>query len=306
MISDPLSPTPPLAPRALVRWLWQLTKDVVAEYSKDNVGDLAAAITFWTILSIPAAVLALVSALSSLEPVTGTSLAAEVETETQQFIGETLVDSETLSRAVDELFNRSGSGIAIVATLLALFTLSRAFAGLIRALDVAYEVEEGRPFWYVRIVAVGLGMSTIVVVAAAATFLAVLPSLGLGPVMRFLAPVAAISMLVVWAATLFHIGPNHKTPWRFDVPGAIFTALGWAVTTQLFAYYVRLSQGGNEVQSSIAAVLLALTLMYLLSTVLIIGAEINDVIARRSGAVSEVETVTERARATRDRFRPRR
>ena len=305
MTSDPFSPTPPLAPRALVRWLWQLTKDVFDEYSKDNVADLAAAITFWTILSIPAAVLALVSALSSLEPVIGTSLATDVEAEAQQFISDTLVDSATLSRAVDELFNGSGSGVAIVATLIAFFTLSRAFAGLIRALDIAYEVEEGRPFWYVRIVAIGLGVSTIVVVAGTATFLAVLPSLGLDPVMRFVAPVAAISVLVVWASTVFHIGPNHKTPWRFDVPGAIFTALGWVVTTQSFAYYVRLSEGGNEVQSSVAVVLLALTLMYLLSVVLVVGAEVNDVIARRSGVVREVEAVTDRARAARDRFRPR-
>ena len=306
MASDPLSPTPPLAPRALARWLWQLTKDVAREYSRDNVSDLAASITFWTILSIPAATLALVSALSSLEPLTGTSLATEVEAQTQQFIRDTLVDSDTLTAAVDQLFNDSGSGIAIIATLIALFTLSRAFAGLIRALDVAYEVEEGRPFWYVRIVAIGLGVSTILVVAGTATFLAMLPSFGLGPVMRFVAPMAAISVLIAWAATLFHIGPNHRTPWRFDVPGAVFTALGWVVTTQLFAFYVRLSEGRNEVQSSVAIVLLALTLLYLLSLVLVIGAEVNDVIARRSGVVVEVEPVTERARAVRDRFRQRR
>ncbi len=236
---------------------------------------------------------------------TGTSLASEVEAEVQQFLRDTLVESDTLTNAVDQLFNDSGSGVAVVATLIAFFTLSRAFAGLIRALDVAYEVEEGRPFWYLRIVAIGLGVSTIMVVAGTATFLAMLPSLGLGPVMRFVAPAAAISVLIAWAAALFHIGPNHRTPWRFDVPGAVFTALGWVVTTQLFAFYVRFAEGRNAVQSSVATVLLALTLMYLLSLVLVVGAEVNDVIARRSGVVVEVESVTERARAVRDRLRQR-
>jgi membrane protein len=303
MASDPRSPTPPLRPVPLIRWLWQLTKDVFREYSDDGVGDLAASITFWTILSIPAAALALVSALSSLDSVIGSSLAADVEEEVQRYIAETLVDSETLANAVDELFRGSGSGIAIVATLVAVFTLSRAFAGLIRALDIAYEVEEGRPFWYVRIVAIGLGVATIVVVAATATFLAFLPALPLGPVLRFVSPVAAFAVLVVWAATIFHVGPNHKTPWRFDVPGAIFTAIGWLVTSQSFALYVRVSAGGNQVQSSVGAVLLALTLMYLLSVVLLVGAEINDVIARRSGVVSGVMPVTARARELRDRLR---
>ena len=61
----------------------------------------------------------------------------------------------------------------------------------------------------------------------------------------------------------------------------------------------------NEVQGGVGVVLLALTLLYLLSVILVIGAEINDVIARRSGVVSGVMPVTQRARAVRDRYRRR-
>ena len=305
MSTDLHSAVPPLTPLAFARWLWQLAKDVVKEYQQDGVGDLAASITFWTILSVPAAALALVSALSSLDSIVGSSLAADVEAEVQQAISDTLVESETLSGAVDELFSGSGSGVAIVATLVAFFTLSRAFAGLIRAFDVAYEVDEGRPWWYVRIVAVGLGIATIVVVASTATFLALLPSLPFSSVGRLLAAPGAFAVLIAWAATLFHVGPNHKTPWRYDVPGAIFTAIGWLVTSQLFALYVRFAGRTNEVQGGVGVILLALTLMYLLSIVMLIGAEINDIIARRSGVVSEVISVHDRARAVRARYRAR-
>lgn len=303
MAADLFSPRPPLAPRAFVRWLWQLTKDAIDEFRQDGLGDLAAAITFWTILSIPAAVLAMVSALSSLDSVIGSSLATDVENEVQEFIADTLVDSDTLSSAVDELFNSSSAGVATVATLIALFTLSRAFAGLIRALDVAYEIEDGRPWWYLRIVAIGLGVATVVVVAGTATFLVLLPSLPMGSVARFLAAPAAFAVLVLWAATIFHIGPNHRTPWRYDLPGALFAAIGWLVTSQGFGIYSRLIDQGNQVQTSVGAVLLALTLMYLLGLVLLIGAEINDVIARRSGVVEPVTSVRTRARTLRDRFR---
>ncbi|MDJ0767924.1 MAG: YihY/virulence factor BrkB family protein [Ilumatobacter sp.] len=303
MTADVRSPTPPAAPRALLRWLWQLVKDVVDEYRADGVGDLAASITFWTILSVPAAVLALVSALSSLESVAGASVAEDVEDEVQQFIADTLVDSETLSSAVDELFNSSNAGIATVATLVALFTLSRAFAGLIRALDTAYEVDEGRPWWYVRLVAIGLGVATVLIVATTATVLALLPELPLGAAVRFLTAPAVFVMLVLWAATLFHVGPNHRTPWRYDLPGAVFTAIGWIATSQGFALYVRFAGQGNQVQTSVGAILLALSLMYLLSIVLLIGAQLNDVIARRSGVVQEVAPVHTRAKRLRDRFR---
>lgn len=306
MDSDLRSPSPPLRPRPLLRWLWQLAKDVGAEYRSDGVGDLAAAITFWTILSIPAAVLSLISALSSLGSLIGESLADDVRAEVEAFVADTFTDDAAINATISDLFDTSSAGVATVASLVALFTLSRAFAGLIRALDVAYEVRDGRPFWYVRIVAVGLGLGTILIVAAAATLLAVLPALPYSGALRWLTAPGVLIAMVLWAATLFHVGPYHRTPWRYDLPGAVVTAVGWVLATQLFALYVRFFPGGNEIQTSIGAVLLALTLLYVLSVVLLLGAEINDVIARRAGVVHQEVAVAERARLARARWQERR
>lgn len=295
---------PPWRPRPLARWLWQLAKDIVADYRRDGAGDLAAAITFWTVLSIPAAVLALISGLSSLDSVVGTSVAADVRTWTREFIEEQFVSSDALTSAVNELFADSNRGLVTVATAVAIFTLSRAFAGLIRALDDAYGVEEGRPWWHARLVAIGLGLGTLVVVASAATLLAFLPSLPLGVVGRILTVPLVLVALVLWAATIYHIGPNHRTPWRFDVPGAVVTAVGWVTSTQLFAVYIRLSGSRNQVQSTVGAILLALTLMYVLSLVMIVGAELNEIIARRAGVVQEPRSVRMLAARLRRRYRP--
>lgn len=294
---------PPWRPRAFARWAWRLGRELAREYGADKVSDLAAAITFWTVLSIPAAVLALVSALSSLDRVVGTSTAADVEREVQAFIADQFVNSQTISDTVAELFNTSSRGVTIVATLVALYTLSRAFAGLIRALDTAYDVEEGRRWWHGRVVAFGLGLGTLVVVAASAFALAFIPELPLGQFVRWLTIPIVLGVLAMWAATIFHIGPNHRTPWRFDLPGAVVTALGWAISTQLFALYVRISSSINQVQSTIGTVLLALTLMYVLSVVLILGAEINEIVSRRAGVVQEPRSVTALARDLQRRYR---
>ena len=301
MSNDLRSPTPPLSPRGFVRWLWQLGKDTWTEYSEDNVGDLAASITFWTILSIPAAALALVSALSSLEAVAGRSVANDVEREIQEYVANTFVESDTLSSAVSELFAGSRTGVATVATLLALFTLSRAFAGLIRAMDIAYEVEDGRSWWRVRLVAIALGVGTVIVAAGSATILAILPSLPLETFTRWLSVPAVFAGITLWCSTLFHIGPNHRTPWRYDLPGAIFTAIGWIFASQLFALYVRFAGGANQVQSSVGVILLALTLIYALSLILVMGAEVNDVISRRAGVVQTPRTIRDHADALRRR-----
>ncbi len=303
---DLRSPTPPWQPRSLWRWLWQLTKDVVGEYSRDGVGDLAASITFWTILSIPAAALSLLSTLSSLEVIVGQSLADDLRADVESFVSDTFTEDAALNNTIRELFDTPSRGVATVATLIALFTLSRAFAGLIRALDIAYEVSEGRPWWYVRIVAIGLGVGTIVIVAAAATALAVLPSLPLSEFSRWLTAPFVIVGLILWSATLFHLGPNHQTPWRYDLPGAILTTAGWIIATQGFALYVRYAPAGNDIQTSVGAILLALTLMYLLSVVLLLGAELNDVISRRAGVVHQPPSVNTRASRAFERWRARR
>lgn len=306
METDPLrSPTPPRQPLPFLRWAWRLGRDVFDEYSEDGVGDLAAAITFWTILSIPAAALSLVSIVGSLESIVGQSVADDVQREIEQRVSETFTPESAINDTVTDLFTRPGTGVATLATLVALFTLSRAFAGLIRALDIAYEVEDGRPFWYVRIIAIGLGVATIAVVAAGATALALLPELPFSGLLRWFAAPAVFVGLVLWAATLFHVGPYHRTPWRYDLPGAIVTTLGWVLATQGFAWYVRLFPGGNDIRTSVGAVLLALTLMYFLSVVMLVGAEVNDVISRRAGVVHQPPPVDVRARRARARWRAR-
>ena len=274
-------------PLALAKWVWQLAKDVINEYRNDGVGDLAAAITFWTLLSIPAAILALISALSSFEAIGGSQAATDLEAEIQDLINDTFADSTTLNEAVNELFQGSNAGVLTIATAAAIFSLSRGFAGVIRALDQAYEVEEGRPWWHVRLVAIGLGLSTIVVAAGSSVLLAILPELPGGSAFQVLAAPVAFLLIVLWAATLFHLGPNHHTPWRYDIPGALITAVGWVAATQGFAIYVRLAGNGNQVQGTVGAVLLALTLLYLLSVVMLVGAEVNDVITRRAGVVQQ-------------------
>ena len=286
-----------------MQWLWFLGRDVIDEYRRDGIGDVAASITFWTLLSIPAAVLALVSVLSSLERIVGASLANDVEMAIEDFVATTFTDSATLNETVEELFNTSSTGVATVATLAAVFTLSRAFAGLIRALDISYEVDDGRPWWYLRIVAIGLGAGTIAVVAGGSVLLALLPSLPFSGLLRALTAPAVFLGLVAWAATVFHLGPNHRTPWRYDLPGAAVTAVGWIIASQGFAVYVRLSGQANSVQSGVGAILLALTLMYALGVVLLLGAEVNDVLARRAGVVQSVESVTARAQQLRNRVR---
>ena len=180
------------------------------------------------------------------------------------------------------LFDSAHPGLFTVTTMVAFYTLSRGFAGLIRGLDVAYEVEEGRGWLRLRLVAIALGTATVMVVGGVAIFLVVLAGQGFSSTGLSLA--IALTVLVAWATTIFHLAPFRRSPWHHDLPGAVLTAIGWAAAPQAFAIYVSASSAGNQVTTTLGMIVLALMMLYALSVLMLLGAELNDVLTRRAGS----------------------
>ncbi|MEO1059222.1 MAG: YihY/virulence factor BrkB family protein [Actinomycetota bacterium] len=260
------------AVRAWVMRLWRETQD-------DGLFDVAAAVTFWVLLSLPALMLAVLSSVSLL----GDGLANELEEVTLDFVQRTFADeSNDLQATVQSLFDQPRSGLFSVSLAVALFTVSRGFAGLIRGLDVAYDIDDTRSFIRLRLAGLGLALGTLIVVAASTSLWVWTRDVGVPDSLRAL---AALAILIAWAATLFHIGPNHHTPWRFDLPGAAFTALGWLLLSVGYGAYIQVAGSGNSAVGIVGALLLGLTWMWLAVVVLLIGAEINGILAERAGVI---------------------
>jgi membrane protein len=262
---------------------------MVAEYRRDRIGDVAAGITFWMLVSIPAGVLAFVSALSWMEFLVGKAVVDDARRDVETFINDSFSESTTVQATVSDLFDGAQPGLFTITTLIAFYSLSRGFAALIRALDVAYEVEEGRSWAHLRVVAMGLGLSSVIVVGGVAVTLALLADSGLGLASAATSYLVALLVLVTWATTIFHIAPFHRSPWRQDIPGAVLTAFGWAAAPQVFALYVRVSSSGNQVTSALGTIVLGLMLLYALSVLLLLGAELNDVLTRRAGSARKLD-----------------
>jgi membrane protein len=251
------------------------------EISEDGVVDAAASTAFWLLLSMPAAALAVLASVSFLDP----SLTRELEDALLDFVDETFTtEGDPLREAIRGVFDSSRPGLLSVSVLIAVFTLSRGFAGLIRALDVVYDVEESRNLVHVRLTAIGLALGTLVTVAASTFLWAFAGRLDVPGIVR---AAGALAVLIVWAATVFHIGPNHHTPWRYDLPGALLAAFGWLIVSFGFGWYVRFGGSGNEIVGAAGTLLLGLTWLWAVCVVLLIGGELNEILARRAGVVSE-------------------
>ncbi len=256
-------------------------RDVVREVIDDNAVDAAASVAFWLLLSLPATLLAGLATLSLL----GEEATAELRRLTFEFVDRVFTsEADELRSAIDGIFDQNKAGLFSLSLLLALVTVSRGFAGLIRALDVVYDIEESRGFLRLRVASIGLGVGTIGTVAASTWLWSIAADAGVALALRL---TFALALLIVWAATIFHVGPNHHTPWRYDLPGAVLAAVGWLVVSLGYGWYIQLAGGGNAVLGIAGAILLGMTWFWIVCLILLAGGELNEIIARRAGVVGD-------------------
>ncbi len=256
--------------------------DVAKHWYYGGLGDLAAGVTFWILLSLPAAVLALVSALGWLANIIGTELRDEVQEDVvafaQRLFGN---DASTLIATIDQLFERQNSGVLTISLLFALWTISRGFAGLLRALDGVYDVDDGRPWYITRVVALFLGIGSLLVsvpIVMLELFVWNQYDLPFEATFEF---ASSVLILLMWAVSMYHFGPSVRTKWHWDLPGAGVAAVLWWLLTFSYRFYVDITSGGDQVIGALGAFILALTWVWLAAQALLIGASVNSLLGDR-------------------------
>ena len=270
----------------------ELRREVV----QDRVTGLAAEIAFFGVLSIFPGLLIVTAALGSLDALVGSDLAMESKRQIVDFLNLILTSqAQGAIDAVEELFEEGSNGILTLATVTALVGLSRSFAVVIGALNLAYDSGEDRPWVSRRVLGLLLSLGTVLMAVLMLVMIVVGPFFGKGSEFAatfglgdawafawgFLRWPVSFLMLVAWATTLFHLGPCRKDrAWRKDVPGAVVTAVLWLLVSLGLNIYLNVAAGANPVFGVLGGGLILLIWLYLLSLSLLIGGEINPIIAR--------------------------
>jgi membrane protein len=253
------------------------------ELTKDATSDYAASVTYYGVLALFPFVLFIV-ALASLfiQPDDAEKIIQQLSSvapgPATQIVGDR-VRQLAASRNVTLL----GFG-----ALGALWAASGAATGLIRALNVAYDVKEGRPFWKVRGVAL---LMTVVsgVLALVAGFVAVaLGPIGAaigGPIGALMAwlrlPIAGLLMMLLWALA-YYVLPDVQQRFKFITPGSVVGVIVWVVASYGFSKYVSNFGSYDKTYGSLGGVIVLLLWMWISSLVMIGGAEVNAFIEHRS------------------------
>lgn len=297
-----------------------VVEELVEEWQADRVNGLAAEVAFFAILSVFPGLLALAAALGSLEAVVGADVADRVREAVLGAVRAFLATNEQtrgLVSSVEGLFHEQSSGLLTVGLVTAVWSASRGTAALIRALDLAYDLEERRSWLDIRLRALALAVGSVLTSAVMLTMLVVGPLLGRGPEVADLVglgevfavlwdwfrPPLAFALLVGWAATVFHFAPNHHTPWRWDLPGAVLASVLWVLLSLAFRLYLDVAAGANEVFGTLGGALVALVWLYLVSIALLVGGEVNAILVQRHELAVARRGLDEMLRSTADSVR---
>lgn len=263
----------------------------------DHVPGLAAEMAFFIVLSLPPLLLAVLGSVGFVVGELPETDLIELEEQILSFLSTFLSQStvdEVLRTPVESLLREGRGDILSIGIVLTLWSASRATNVLLRTVTTAYDLEDRRPGWKRRSLALIITVVGIVLAVIVLPLLVIGPRLlasgleaaGLGTeLVRFWGVVywGGLVVVAVLALTwLYHVAPGWYTPWRRDLPGAVFAFLMWLAASWALRVYTAELAGftTDDAFRGLAAPLVLLLWVYVSAIAVLLGAELNAELER--------------------------
>lgn len=270
-------------------WRFVLRK-TIREFSADQAPDLAAALTFFSVLAVFPALLAFVSLVGLFgDPRETTEAILEL---LAAFAPASTI--EAVREPIEQLATAPLAGFAFATGVIGALWSASGFVGAFsRAMNRVYRIQEGRPFWKLR--PVTLAVTVLAIIAAVISGVVITLSgpiaaelgrmLGLGSgvlavwsVVRW-PLLAALAVLLV--AVLYYVTPNVRQPrFRWISVGAAVALLVWAIASAGFAFYASSFGSYERTYGSIGGIIVFLLWVWISNMALLFGAELDAELER--------------------------
>ncbi|MEQ8718466.1 MAG: YihY/virulence factor BrkB family protein [Acidimicrobiales bacterium] len=265
-----------------------LVAELVKRIRDHNLTVQAAGIAFYALLAIPAVAVALLSLYGLVaDP---RDIRNQIES---NLSGLSESSRSVIIEQLEGITSSSSGGLAtglVVGVALALWTASGAMVKIFNTLNTVYELSERRKFVALRLRALVLTFGAIAFIATAAFLLAALPAVvadtGLGGPVRWLVNTLRFPALLVamtyGLAILYRLGPDRRTErHRLRLRGPVAATVLWLVASGLFSVYTANFGSYNETYGTLGGVVLVLLWLWLTALMVLVGAEIDDLVEKR-------------------------
>jgi membrane protein len=290
-VPDPEAAGKPDGPTDLEKpSLKYVARKVLREFSDDQCTDQAAALTYYAVLAMFPALLALLS-IVGLVMKPGEAVNTVLDVLKPLLAADTL---KTIQPVIEDLATSQGAGLGLIIGIAgALWSASGYVGAFGRAMNRVYEIEEGRPFWKLRPL-----MLLITLVAVTLSALVLVMLVVSGPLAQSIGDAVGLGdaaltawtwakwpillvMVMLAVALLYYATPNVKQPkFRWISVGAACAIVIWVIASVAFAFYVANFGSYNKTYGSLAGVIVALLWLWITNLALLLGAEIDSELER--------------------------
>jgi membrane protein len=267
----------------------ELLKRTYKEMMDDDALGLAAQLAYYFFLALFPAILCVIALASFLPLHTFTD---EIVTSLGRFAPEEML--AIIREQMVRLGEGNDSGVLTLGLLGAIWSSSAAMVAMIAAMNRAYDIEEARPWWKVRMTAILLtaGLAVFIVLAfglilagpQVADWLAA--RLGFGALFTWSWKVlqwpVAFALVVTGIGLVYYFAPDAEQDFSWITPGSLVAAVLWLVGSLAFRFYVVNFGNYQATYGAVTGVILLMLWFYLSGLVLIIGAEVSAEIERSS------------------------
>ena len=262
-----------------IKELYDDIMELTGEIAKDHVGAYAAQTAFFFMLCMIPIILLLLT-MVQYTPVTK----ADVMTAVIQVFPSS-VDS-LITSIVNQVYNQS-SGIIPITIVVALWSAGKGVLAMSSGLNCVYNCRETRNYFFLRIRATVYTVMFILVII----FLLVLSVFGNSlnifiaehvPFLRNMADwlirarnIITPIVMIVFLLLIYKFLPNRRDTYKRQLPGAVFSTLGWMVISWVFSVYVDVFKGFSSMYGSLTTIMLIMMWMYFCMYCILIGGELN-------------------------------
>jgi membrane protein len=282
---------PPEEPTDLAARSWRaVLKRTVKEFQADNLTDWAAALTYYSVMSLFPMLLVLVALLGLVgQESTITTITDSLRTAGLKDV------AKSVQGPLDEIVrNKGGAGALVGFGLIgALWSASAYVGAFTRAMNAIYDVKEGRPFWKLRPLQVVITLGAVLLISL--TLIAVVLS---GPIAKAVGSALGVgdTAVTVWGiakwpvlllilmgmvAGLYYVAPNVRQPrLRWVSPGGIVAVLAWILASAGFGLYVSNFGSYGKTYGALGSVITLLVWLWISNLALLFGAELDSELER--------------------------
>lgn len=254
-------------------------KGFLDRVTKDHVSAYAAQSAFFLVLSFIPIILLLLTMIQ-YTPVTK----ADVLNLAYEFFPTSI--RSTIISIINEVYRKSQAIIPVTA-IVALWSASRGILAITNGLNCIYDQTETRNYFYLRIRSAGYTLILISVIVFCLVLLGFGNTISLWvnqhvPVFQYVTDfiieirtITIICILIIFSLCMYRFLPNNSRKFKKQIPGAMFTAVGWTLASFVISVYMDIFRGFSNMYGSLTTIVLIMLWLYFCMYVMLVGGELN-------------------------------